>query len=326
MSIRHRAKRICINNRVACSALLFCVIVTTAMVLAGSIAPQHIPEGKIIAIKRDMGLSETADVLAQQGIIRSAFMYKVYVVLLSGHSKIKAGEYLFNTPQSVIKVVERTLSGAQGLPKLKVTIPEGKNVREIAWLLLKAIPRFNAPAFVALGQPYEGYLFPDTYFFYPNVTASEVVATMREEFDTKIQTIQKDITAFGKPLKDIIAMASIVEKEATSTFDRKIVAGVLWHRMDHHAALQVDPPFYYILGKYSPDITYDDLKIDSPYNLYKHVGLPPTPIGSPGIETILSTVTPTITDYWFYLSGPDGRMHYAVTYDGHLVNKAKYIK
>ena len=314
------------NNRVAMSALLFFVICSLVMIIAGSISPRHIPQNTTITIKKDMGLSQIADMLAQKGIIRSAFLYKAYTVLMGGHGNIKAGEYLFSSPQSVIKVAERTISGAQGLPKLKVTIPEGKNVHEIAWLILKAVPRFNAPAFVALAQPYEGYLFPDTYFFYPNVQASEVVATMRQEFDSKIQSIQNQITAFGKPLKDVIIMASIVEKEATSTPDRKIVAGVLWNRMNHHAALQVDPPFFYIMGKYSPDLTLDDLAIDSPYNLYKHVGLPPTPIGSPGLETILATVTPTITNYWFYLSGPDGRMHYAVTYNEHLANKAKYIK
>ena len=326
MLTHQRMLEILKNNKVVFGALLFFVTALCIVGIGGSIAPQYVQEGTIVTIKKDMGLSQTADVLARDGVIRSAFVYKVYMVLLGGHGKIKAGEYLFDEPQSVIQVAERTISGAQGLPKLKVTIPEGKNVREIAWIILKAIPRFNAPAFIALGQQYEGYLFPDTYFFYPNVTASEVVATMREEFNTKIQTIQKEINTFGKPLKDIIAMASIVEKEATSTQDRKIVAGVLWNRMSHHAALQVDPPFFYFLGKNSSDITFDDLKIDSPYNLYKYVGLPPTPIGSPGIETILATVTPTITDYWFYLSDSDGRMHYAVTYEGHLVNKAKYIK
>ena len=326
MKHKRRISTVLWNNRVALGALLFFIIGTSIMIVIGSTAPQNVPANIIVAIKKDMGLSETADTLAQQGVIRSAFLYKVYMVLMRGHGNIKAGEYLFSYPQSVIRVAERTILGAQGLPKLKVTIPEGKNIREIAWLILKAVPRFNAPAFVALAQPYEGYLFPDTYFFYPNVQASDVITEMRSEFDTKIQLIQPQLTAFGKPLSEVMIMASIVEKEATSTLDRKIVAGVLWNRMSHHAALQVDPPFFYILGKFSPDLTLGDLAMDSPYNLYKHVGLPPTPIGSPGLETILATVTPTITDYWFYLSGPDGRMHYAVTYEGHLENKAKYIK
>ena len=289
MKHKRRISTVLWNNRVALGALLFFIIGTSIMIVIGSTAPQNVPANIIVAIKKDMGLSETADTLAQQGVIRSAFLYKVYMVLMRGHGNIKAGEYLFSYPQSVIRVAERTILGAQGLPKLKVTIPEGKNIREI-------------------------------------VQASDVITEMRSEFDTKIQLIQPQLTAFGKPLSEVMIMASIVEKEATSTLDRKIVAGVLWNRMSHHAALQVDPPFFYILGKFSPDLTLGDLAMDSPYNLYKHVGLPPTPIGSPGLETILATVTPTITDYWFYLSGPDGRMHYAVTYEGHLENKAKYIK
>ncbi len=296
------------------------------MIIIGSSAPSNMPIGTIVHIKKDMGLSQTADILEKQHIIRSVFLYKVYSILLGGYRNIKAGDYLFSQQQSAIKVASRIISGSQELPKIKITIPEGKNVHEIAWLLLKIIPDFNAPAFVALAQPLEGYLFPETYFFYPNVQADEVVTTMRREFGKKMETIQNELIHFGFTLQDIITMASIVEKEATSTIDRKIIAGVLWNRFQNKAALQVDPPFFYILGKDSSELTLDDLAIDSPYNLYKHIGLPPTPIDSPSLDAILATIRPTKTNYWFYLSGYDGLMHYAVTYDGHLANKAKYIK
>ena len=123
----------------------------------------------------------------------------------------------------------------------------------------------------------------------------------------------------------IVTMASIVEKEATSLADRQIIAGILWRRLADKYPLQVDPPFYYFLNKDSSQLTLADLAIDSPYNLYKHKGLTPTPIDNPGFDALYATVNPTVTKYWYYLSDSKGVMHYAITYDEHLANKAKYI-
>ena len=119
-------------------------------------------------------------------------------------------------------------------------------------------------------------------------------------------------------------MASIVEKEATSTNDRRIIAGILWKRISEDYPLQVDPPFFYTLGKDSSELTLSDLASDSPYNLYTHKGLPPTPIDNPGLDAISATVSPIATNYMFYLSGQEGNMHYAKTLAEHLINKEKY--
>ena len=121
-------------------------------------------------------------------------------------------------------------------------------------------------------------------------------------------------------------MASIVEREATSSIDRRMIAGILWKRIATNMPLQVDPPFYYILGKDSASLTLSDLAVDSPYNLYKHTGLPPTPIDNPGLDSIVDTINPTASNYLFYLSDKNGRMHYAATLDGHTANANKYIE
>ena len=149
---------------------------------------------------------------------------------------------------------------------------------------------------------------------------------MHANFDAHLGNATSTLAAFNKPTGDIITMASIVEKEASSSFDRQIIAGILWKRLQDKMPLQVDPPFYYILGKASGQLTLDDLATTSPYNLYKNLGLTPTPIDNPGMDAILDTMTPTTTKYWYYLSDKTGKMHYATTFDGHLANKVQFLQ
>jgi len=314
------------------TAWAVCLVVAFAAVSGGiivldSAAPADFPSGTVVSIENGLTLDQTAGLLAAKGIIRSAFLYKVYSVFLEGGTTgVKTGDYLFDAPQSALRVAYRTARGLEGFPTVKVTIPEGSDSTDMAGVISKAIPGFDAAGWKKLAAPEEGYLFPDTYLWAVNIKPDQAVADMRGVFDTKIRSIGNDLSAFGKPLKDVVAMASIIEKEATSSADRRIVAGILWKRLSIGMALQVDPPFYYFLDKRPDQLTLDDLKIESPYNLYMHTGLPPTPIDSPGLDAIIDTIhSSTTTPYWFYLSGKDGSMHYATDLDGHNANKAKYL-
>jgi UPF0755 protein len=121
-------------------------------------------------------------------------------------------------------------------------------------------------------------------------------------------------------------MASILEAEARTTETRKIISGILWKRMEIGMPLQVDAPFQYIIGKNTFQLTTNDLKFDSPYNTYKYKGLPPGPIGNPGLDAISATVNPIKTNYLYYLSDVRGNMHYAKTFAEHVINKEKYLK
>lgn len=290
-----------------------------------SIAPSDYPDKVTLDIKKGMYLSQTADMLEANHVIKSAFLFKVYAVLLSGKRQVQAGEYLFDKPESALRLAYRAVYGIQGLPKIKITIYEGSTSSDIANVLKKAIPKFDKQTFLALAKPYEGYLFPDTYFIYEDTEPAEIVALLRDTFADKTKGLLLEAQAFGKPIKDIITMASIVEKEANNSDDRKIIAGILWKRIEANMPLQVDVPFYYYLNKAASSITLDDLATDSPYNLYKHTGLTPTPISNPGLATIMDTINPTKTKYWYYLSDSKGTMHYAETHDGHIANKRKYI-
>lgn len=121
-------------------------------------------------------------------------------------------------------------------------------------------------------------------------------------------------------------MASLIEREAKTDEDRKTIAGILWNRIDLKMPLQVDAVFGYIKGIDTYHPTSEDLSIESPYNTYLHAGLPPTPISNPGLESLHAAATPTKTDYLYYLTGKDGVMHYAKTFEEHKANRAKYLK
>ena len=162
--------------------------------------------------------------------------------------------------------------------------------------------------------------------FLPNISVVDIIPVLKSNFDKRIATIKNEITNYKKPLADIIKLASIVEEEARTTESRKVVAGILWKRLALNMPLQVDSSFKYINGKGTAELTLADLKIDSPYNSYLYKGLPPTPIANPGLDSILATVTPTKTDYLYFLTDKEGDMHYARTYAEHLQNKELYLK
>ncbi len=289
-------------------------------------APKSFPPKKsVFSITKGTSLTTISDELYQKNYIKWPLGFKVLAKGISLGKGVQAGDYVFYEKENIFVLVHRLITGDQGQVRIKVTIPEGTNVADMAFIYLKSIPDFNAPLFVSLAKKEEGYLYPDTYYFLENVTPDEIVKTMRTNFNEKIKTLEKEISDFKKPLSDVIIMASIIEEETNNPDDRKIISGILWKRIKDGMPLQVDAPFYYITGK-AGGFTYDDLKIKSPYNTYLNKGLPIGPISNPGIETIRDTIAPTETKYWFYLTGKDGLMHYATTYELHLLNRDKYIR
>jgi UPF0755 protein len=288
----------------------------------------------IVHIDSNMPLSAVGDLLVADNVIRSSLIFHVAVIVTAGERSAVAGDYLFATSTRLLDVVARVVHGKEGLPAVKVSIPEGTSVRGMTSILGAAfasssvaseVMRFNQKDFLSLASTSEGYLFPDTYFFSPNVPAKNVVSTLEDTFDKKLATINADIFASHRSGRDIVIMASILEKEATTDADRRIIAGILWKKIDQGLPLQIDPPFAYAIGKTSEKLTTADLATDSPYNTYIHKGLPPTAINNPGLEALTAAANPTSSDYFFYLSDSKGAVHYAVTYAGHLANRTKYL-
>jgi UPF0755 protein len=291
-------------------------------------APTNFPVKSLYDLNYGQTLSTVSVSLEQQNIIRSTFWFKSFVYVFSlGHVTVVAGDYSLYKSQNVVSIAWRITHGSTDIVPIKVTIPEGLNSTQIAAIFSQDLPGFDAPSFIALvkSDNLEGYIFPDTYFFMPNVTNAEIIKTMNDNFNTKIQTLAPQIQAFGKSQSDVIKMASIIEDEARLDDSRKIVAGILWKRLSINMALQVDSSFRYINGKTSNQLTALDLQIDSPYNSYTHRGLPPTPISNPGLASILDAITPTKTPYLYFLSDTNGNMHYATTFDEQLANEQKYL-
>jgi UPF0755 protein len=197
---------------------------------------------------------------------------------------------------------------------------------KIAALLSPKFRNFSADDFMKYSPEKEGYLFPDTYFFMPDIKTDGVVDILQKNFEDKIKTVEPAIVAFGKSEKEVITMASILEEEARTIEDWRIISGILWKRIEIGMPLQVDSTLGYVTGKASSELTSADLKMDSPYNTYTNKGLPPTPIANPGIETITAAVTPTTTPYLYYLSDKNGVIHYAATFADHIKNREKYLK
>jgi UPF0755 protein len=194
-------------------------------------------------------------------------------------------------------------------------------------MLKEQVPEFDAEAFYELAAEKEGRLFPDTYFISPGEDPAVVLRRMEENFNAQVTQagVALAVAAFGEPFEDIVIMASLLEKEANNSRDRRLIAGILWSRIKNEMPLQVDAIFPYIIGKNSFTITKEELETDSPYNTYTNKGLPPGAITNPGLEAIVDAVTPIDTDYVYYLSDREGTMHYSVTYEQHLRNKRKYI-
>lgn len=287
--------------------------------------PLYFPSDRIIRISEGQSIGEVGQYLKDKRVISSPIIFKIVNYLIPGENVI-AGNYIFRRPYTVLGVVWRITHGEYDIDTVKITIPEGATVDDISIIIAKRLTGFNRLNFLALTDDLEGYLFPDTYFFQPGTPEEMIVDEMVENFYRKIQSLKPAIDGSGKSLSDIITMASIVEKEAITEESRRIVAGILWRRIDIGMRLQVDAVFPYIIGKNTFDLTLKDLRNPSKYNTYRYEGLPPGPIANPGLESIEATIRPIESPYLFYLSDYDSEMHYAVDYDEHIANKNLYLR
>lgn len=287
----------------------------------------NFPQNSTFTIKKGENLSSVALHLKDGGYIRSEVIFKILVYLFDGKAQVNAGNYNFASKENSIILAYRINRGKFNNLPIKIIIPEGLSSREIAEILSSGMPNLSKKDFIKEAQKKEGYLFPDTYFFSDEMNVFNIISMMNDNFNDKItgSEISQKIKTFGKPLSDVIKMASILEGEARQLETRRIIAGILWKRISLGMLLQVDTAFKYEIGKTSFDLTIKDLRTDSAYNTYTRLGLPPTPISNPGLESILASVTPIQTNYLYFLTDKTGVMHYARTHQEHVANKVKYL-
>ena len=267
-------------------------------------APSSFPKGITLSIKQGESLHDISKDFKDKNIIRSRTFFEAFVIIYGGERHILIGDYLFENNVPVFEVARRIAQKERNLAPVKVTIPEGFNNLEIADAFSSKLKNFDKDKFLVDAKDGQGYLFPDTYFFFSSDDEKDVFNYMRNNFDKKIKTIQKDLDMSSKSEKEIIIMASLVEKEAKGDNDRGIIAGILWNRILKNMPLQVDA---------APET-------------YKKRGLPESPICNPGLEAIKASIQPIKSSYLYYLHDKDGVIHFAKTFDEHKKNIAKYLK
>ena len=308
------------------SSIFFIVIVfLIGLLFVEMRPPADYPIGLIYPVEKGSGLNRLSTDLSDKKIIKSPFLFKAFSVILRGTKGIVAGDYVLDKPDNVFNLARRFTNGDYHLAQIKVTLPEGLSAAEMAPIISSKLSKITEQDFLDKAKNLEGYLFPDTYIFQTNTGVYTVIEAMQANFKKKIGTIANQIKVSGRTQSDIIKMASIVEEEGRTTETRKIVAGILWKRLDLRMPLQVDSTFKYINGKTTATLNTVDLKIDSPYNTYLYKGLPPTPICNPGLDSIMAVLNPTKTDYLYFLTDKNGVMHYAKTFQEHVANKQKYL-
>jgi UPF0755 protein len=302
------------------------VIAAIVVAAAACTTPQGPPVRVIVA--PHSSFKAATDSLANAGMVSWPKLFRVYAHLTGGDSDIKPGTYLLKhgTPWNAII---GALNGGLGLVNT-ITVPEGYSLQQIVPLLARTlgVPVDSVQAAVRdtallarldIPSPtLEGYLFPDTYAFPAGTSARLAVGEMVREF---VRKWQPSWDARLQELKinrhDLVTMASIVEKEAKLPEERPVIAAVYYNRLRDGMLLQADPTVQFALGRHVARVFYKDLEVDSPYNTYKHLGLPPGPIASPGAASLAAAANPALVPYKYFVAYPDGHHEFRTTLNEH---------
>jgi UPF0755 protein len=233
---------------------------------------------------------------------------------------------VYPEPLNVWQVAERLTLASSAENLAAVTLPEGFTIEEFAELASTSLVDFDKELFIELGKGKEGYFFPDTYYLPNDFTAEELVELLSETYVQKTADLSEKIEAHSLTESEIIILASIIEREANTEESMRTVSGILQNRLEIGMALQADATMEYVLNRPLHQLEAGDLEIDSPYNTYLYRGLPPTPIGNPGLMAINAVLNPIESDFFYYLTDEDGNFYYAETFDEHRDNIDKYLR
>ncbi|MFA9289022.1 MAG: endolytic transglycosylase MltG [Weeksellaceae bacterium] len=283
---------------------------------------------KMFMVKPGEPLDTIINNLASENLIRNRIAFYLVVKQLGIETKIQAGDFRLSPSMDAYTLADNL---TRGTLDVWVTIPEGLRKEEIAEIVAK---EFDIPETEFNELATEGYLFPDTYLVPKNPTAQQIIDIMGNTFTQRYTPdLQAKARDLGLTDLEVLTLASLVEREAKFDEDRAKIASVMLNRIEEGMPLQIDATVQYALG-YQPQekrwwkssLTFDDLEIDSPYNTYQNPGLPPGPIGNPGMESIEAVLdADPNTPYLFYVAEPSGETHYAETFSEHQKNIDRYL-
>ena len=293
------------------------------------------PKGRIVTIPHGASFHTIVDSLVSARAIRDRWSFQLAGRVLGYTKIIKTGKYLFVSGQSNLDILRDIRVGKSRII-IPVTIPEGWRMEQIARRYRRDLG-IDAEKFLAWcmdstflreqgiqAPTLEGYLLPETYSFYWQTDEREIVERMLDGFrhfynDTLLERQQ----ALKVSQKEVLTLASIVEAESSLNEERPIIAGVYWNRLKKRMRLEADPTVQYALGE-GRKLNRQDLEFDSPYNTYRHYGLPPGPINNPGKASIHATLFPRQTEYLYFVATGIGGHHFASKFTEHQKNIMNY--
>lgn len=316
--------------------LFFCILLVASLwfILL------FIPAGKAgkktsIVIPKGVSVSQIAEILAEKRVIRSPFIFKIMIRYTKMENSLLAGKYRMKEGMSYSQVLN-TLQKGPFLETHKVTIPEGLTIEQTASLVtratgikeaeLKDIARNRAKEFsfeFLVENPsssLEGYLFPKTYEVLAKTSAKNFINIMLRQFGREITGLDWSAAELkGVSKYQVVIIASLIEKEAKVAAEREVVSAVIYNRLSANIPLQIDATVQYSLPAWKKKLSYEDLKVNSPYNTYLYQGLPPGPICSPGLASIKAALNPAQVDFLYYLvTGEDGSHTFTNSYEEFL--------
>jgi len=322
----------------------FAILVVVAALIAGWVAAsvylpyQNFPsQGVFVDVPHGASRRAVARLLANQGVVRSRWVFEALCRWRS-RSTLEAGEYFFDHPMTSLQVFETVANGRVYVREL--VIPEGFSMFDIADLVQREdfasrdsfLAAARDPALIRdliPGAPsLEGFLFPATYEFPRHPTGEQMVTAMVAHFRQQWAAISAaQPNSSGLPLEQVVTLASLVERETPKAEERPVVAGVFINRLRRRIPLQCDPTVVYALelaGSYGGSLDAASLPFDSPYNTYRHTGLPPGPIANPGSASLKAALNPPETDYLYFVANTEGGHFFGRTLAEHNRNVALY--
>ncbi|MBE5780596.1 MAG: endolytic transglycosylase MltG [Clostridiales bacterium] len=332
--------------------LLFVAVYKVVDIMLFSPVNPNSDEKIVVVVKTGSGPSTISNLLEENGIIRNATVYKLYLDINDKASKLKAGTYEFSPSMTMEEITEKLVVGGTGSQVVKLVLREGQTIEDLAQILmdmqvitnkenflkeLKSGEGYSDYSFIAdasevkdLKYTLEGYLFPDTYEIYVDSSANTIVTKLLNRFD-QIYTDEYAERAeeLGMTTHEVITLASVIEKEAR-TNDFKKVSAVFHNRLDQNMKLQSCVTVQYVLGIKKLNLSAEDTSVDSPYNTYKYAGLPQGPVCSPSKAAIEAALWPDETyvkqNYLYFCSKDpaSGELAFARTLSEHNANTEKY--
>jgi peptidoglycan lytic transglycosylase G len=314
------------------TALLFAVVQEVSFLY---IPPDRERTQKMLEIPEGTTLRETARLLFQNGLITSVQSFVVVGKLLAIEHRIIPGEYAFHTRMLPLEIIALIKSGR--VIQYEITIPEGYTLSQISHLVEEKglarsdefIQQATDPAFIQSlgydGHSLEGYLYPETYYFSKRVGSEGILRALVKRFEAVYSpAMDHQAKEIGMTRKEVVTLASIIEKETSVDGERPVISAVFHNRIKKNIPLQSDPTVIYALPHFDGNLTRRHLKTRSPYNTYRVKGLPPGPIANPGAASLWAAVNPAAVDYLYFVSKNDGTHHFSKTLAEHNRAVQKY--